>query len=152
MARMRASRVRVLTADAGDLDAWSAGEPFDAVLVDPPCSGLGTLQSRPDLRWRTSPERIADLSRVQARVLRAGAQATAPGGVLVYSVCTISRAESEDTIAAFLAERSDFALEDLSALLPAACKGPFLQTMPDRDGTDGFFIARLRRADRRDSR
>jgi 16S rRNA (cytosine967-C5)-methyltransferase len=152
MARMRASAVRVLTADAGDLNAWSAGEPFDAVLVDPPCSGLGTLQSRPDLRWRTSPERIADLSRVQARVLRAGAQAAAPGGVLVYSVCTISRAEGEDTIAAFLAERSDFALEDLSALLPAASEGPFLHTMPDRDRTDGFFIARLRRAGRRDSR
>ena len=66
---------------------------FDAVLVDPPCSGLGTLQSRPDLRWRTSPERIAALAVLQARIMRAGADATAPGGALVYSVCTISRAE-----------------------------------------------------------
>ncbi|MGI9185614.1 MAG: 16S rRNA (cytosine(967)-C(5))-methyltransferase RsmB [Solirubrobacteraceae bacterium] len=145
--RMGASAVRVVTADAADVDASS----FDAVLVDPPCSGLGTLQSRPDLRWRTSPERIADLSQIQARVLRAGAQATAPGGALVYSVCTISQAESEETIATFLADRSDFELEDLGTLLPSASQGPFLRTMPDRDRTDGFFIARLRRAGRRDN-
>ncbi|MGH2867958.1 MAG: 16S rRNA (cytosine(967)-C(5))-methyltransferase RsmB [Solirubrobacteraceae bacterium] len=153
-ARMGASGVRVVTADATDAasaDAWSAGGSFDAVLVDPPCSGLGTLQSRPDLRWRTSPERIADLTQVQARVLHAGAQATAPGGALVYSVCTISRAEGEETIAAFLAEHSEFEPEDLSALLPVASEGPFLRTMPDRDRTDGFFIARLRRAGRRDN-
>jgi 16S rRNA (cytosine967-C5)-methyltransferase len=145
--RMGAECGRVVVADAAD---WSAATPFDAVLVDPPCSGLGTLQSRPDLRWRTSPERIAALAPVQARVLRAAAAATAPGGALVYSVCTISRAESEDTIAAFLTERPEFALEDLGGLFAAGADGGFVRTMPDRDGTDGFFIARLRRAgDRR---
>ncbi len=70
-------------------------EAYDAVLVDPPCSGLGTLQSRPDLRWRTGPERIADLTGLQLAILRAGAQATRPGGTLVYSVCTISRSEGD---------------------------------------------------------
>jgi 16S rRNA (cytosine967-C5)-methyltransferase len=120
-------------------------EAYDAVLVDPPCSGLGTLQSRPDLRWRTGPERIADLKGLQLAILRAGAQATSPGGTLVYSVCTISRSEGVEVVRALLHERPEFAAQDLGELLPVAADGPFLQTMPDRDGTDGFFIARLRR-------
>jgi 16S rRNA (cytosine967-C5)-methyltransferase len=121
------------------------GRRFDAVLVDPPCSGLGTLQSRPDLRWRTTPERIAELALLQAGILRAAAQATAPGGVLVFSVCTITRSEGPELLSAFLAEREDFTPESLEALLPAAAIGPYLQTLPHREQTDGFFIARLRR-------
>ncbi|HWD74616.1 MAG TPA: 16S rRNA (cytosine(967)-C(5))-methyltransferase RsmB [Solirubrobacteraceae bacterium] len=108
-------------------------EAYDRVLVDPPCSGLGTLQSRPDLRWRTSPQRIADLAPLQAAILRAGAQATRPGGALVYSVCTISRAESEAVVADFLAGTPGWERESTR------------QLAPDADGTDGFFIARLRR-------
>ncbi|MGO9821412.1 MAG: transcription antitermination factor NusB, partial [Solirubrobacteraceae bacterium] len=90
LARMHVDCARVVIADAAE--PAPGDQRYDAVLVDPPCSGLGTLQSRPDLRWRTSPERIAELSDLQARVLRAGAEATAPHGTLVYSVCTISRA------------------------------------------------------------
>ena len=104
------------------------------MLVDPPCSGLGTLQSRPDLRWRTSPERIADLSGQQARILAAGADATAPGGTLVYSVCTISRAESDAVVDGFLSAHPGWVTE------------PPLRLAPDTDATDGFFIASLRRA------
>ncbi len=141
--RMQVGCARVEVADAGSVSPGSAG--YDAVLVDPPCSGLGTLQSRPDLRWRTSPERIAEMSLLQARILRAGAQATAPGGALVYSVCTISRAEGQAVVREFLGEHADFTAEDLSARLPDAGEGPFLQLLPHRDGTDGFFIARLRR-------
>ncbi|MEO6857354.1 MAG: 16S rRNA (cytosine(967)-C(5))-methyltransferase RsmB [Solirubrobacteraceae bacterium] len=143
LARMHV-RAEVEVADAAQ--PRPAGEQFDAVLVDPPCSGLGTLQSRPDLRWRSSPERIAELSTLQARILRAAAQATAPGGALVYSVCTISRAESEPLVAAFLAERKDFAVEELGPMLPSAAAGPYLQTLPHREGSDGFFVARLRRS------
>ncbi len=142
LARMRVGRARVEVADAG---AFDGAARFDAVLVDPPCSGLGTLQSRPDLRWRTSPERIAALSVLQARIIRAGADATAPGGALVYSVCTISRAEGVGVVESLVRERTDFEVEDLSPMLPAAALGRFLQTLPSRDGTDGFFIARLRR-------
>jgi 16S rRNA (cytosine967-C5)-methyltransferase len=134
---MGADFARVHAADAG---AWPPEPRFDAVLVDPPCSGLGTLQSRPDLRWRTSPERIAELAGVQARILRAGAGAVAPGGALVYSVCTISRAESEAVIEDFLAGAPDFRVE------PAAEGQSYQQTLPHRDATDGFFIAHLRRA------
>lgn len=142
LTRMHVGCARVEVADAA---GFTAPGRFDAVLVDPPCSGLGTLQSRPDLRWRTSPERIAALSVLQGRILRAGAQATAPGGALVYSVCTISCAEGPLVVESLLRERADFAVEDLSELLPAAAQGPYLQTLPDRDATDGFFIARLRR-------
>lgn len=141
LARMHVDCAQVLIADAAEL---RVDRPYAAVLVDPPCSGLGTLQSRPDLRWRTSPERIAELSALQTQILRAGAAATAPGGTLVYSVCTISREESVAVVERLLSERPEFAAEDLSALLPDAAQGPFLQTFPDRDRTDGFFVARLR--------
>jgi 16S rRNA (cytosine967-C5)-methyltransferase len=129
--RMHVRSAAVRTADA--LQA-PAGAGFDRVLVDPPCSGLGTLQSRPDLRWRTSPERIADLAPQQARILAAGAAAVRPGGTLVYSVCTISRAESDDVVDGFLATHPGW-----QADLP-------LRLAPDTDGTDGFFIVRLGRS------
>jgi 16S rRNA (cytosine967-C5)-methyltransferase len=120
--------------ELGDAAAPRADPPFDRVLVDPPCSGLGTLQSRPDLRWRASPEAIDDLSALQRRILDAGAAATAPGGTLVYSVCTISSAESEGVIEPFLEAHAEF---DQQA--------PARRILPHEDGTDGFFIARLRR-------
>jgi 16S rRNA (cytosine967-C5)-methyltransferase len=130
VARMRTSCVRV---QGGDAAVPRADGPFDRILVDPPCSGLGTLQSRPDLRWRRQPESIPELAALQARILAAAARALAPGGALVYSVCTISHAESEDVVDAFLREHGGFTAERR------------LQLLPHRDGTDGFYIARLRR-------
>src|SRR4051812_5163880 len=88
--RLRAESVHVVVGDAVD---FATDTPFDRVLVDPPCSGLGTLQSRPDLRWRASPEQIAELAGLQERILTAGERALRPGGALVYSVCTLSTAE-----------------------------------------------------------
>jgi 16S rRNA (cytosine967-C5)-methyltransferase len=78
-----------------------------------------------------TPERVRELARLQARILRAAATATKPGGTLVYSVCTISRAEGEDVIEAFLGEYPDFTAQERRQLLP------------HREGTDGFFIAKL---------
>jgi 16S rRNA (cytosine967-C5)-methyltransferase len=120
-ARMGATAVQVIDADGRE---YRAAEPYHRVLVDPPCSGLGTLQSRPDLRWQP---RRGDPAR-QLALLKAGAGALAPGGTLVYSVCTISRAEGHDVIA-----QAGLEVEHIR------------QTLPHRDGTDGFFIARLRR-------
>jgi 16S rRNA (cytosine967-C5)-methyltransferase len=145
VARLRADVVRVETADAA---TPRTDGPFDAVLVDPPCSGLGTLQGRPDLRWRASPEAIAELSALQQRILAAGAAALRPGGALVYATCTISPRENEGVLRAFLAEQQGFSLEDLGAQSPAlaaAGEPRALQLLPHRDGTDGFFLARLRR-------
>jgi 16S rRNA (cytosine967-C5)-methyltransferase len=129
--RMQVSCATVRVADARQPPEEPVAA-FDRVLIDPPCSGLGTLQSRPDLRWRVSPERIAALACDQARILGAGAAATRAGGTLVYSVCTISRAESDDIVDAFLSAHPEF-----------DAGGPYRRTAPDRDGTDGFFIARL---------
>jgi 16S rRNA (cytosine967-C5)-methyltransferase len=130
--RLRADRiVRVETADAAEP---RADGPFDAVLVDPPCTGLGTLQGRPDLRWRVRPEAVSELAELQLRILTAGAAALAAGGALVYATCTISPQENEQVVERLLAAQPDFALERRRQLLP------------HRDRTDGFFLARLRRA------
>jgi 16S rRNA (cytosine967-C5)-methyltransferase len=155
-ARMGARNVTVVAGDAlAGFDGAQAvqaadwGGPFDRVLLDPPCSGLGTLQSRPDLRWRAQPQRIAELAGLQRRLLSVAARQTAPGGTLVYSVCTVSAAECEQAVEGLLDERGDFEICDLGKRWPQwrCARAPaHLQLLPDRDQTDGFFIACLRRA------
>lgn len=115
--RLHAGSVRVLCGDATDLDAVAAelGGKFDRVLCDPPCTGLGTLQRHPDLRWRVGPGDPPRLRLLQDRILDQGRRFLAPGGRLVYSVCTLAPAEEP----------------------------PFAQstrTFPHSDGTDGFYI------------
>jgi 16S rRNA (cytosine967-C5)-methyltransferase len=142
---MRAGCVRAEVQDATDLNVMGS---FTRVLVDPPCSGLGTLQSRPDRRWRATAEAIAELAALQARVLEAGSALASPGGSLVYSACTISRREGEEVIQRFLEAAPEWEAEDLGDAYPGwrHDRDPrFLQLLPDRDQTDGFFIARLRR-------
>jgi 16S rRNA (cytosine967-C5)-methyltransferase len=144
--RLHANSVRVEISDA--TLPRPEGAVFDRVLVDPPCSGLGTLQARADLRWRVTPEQVSHMVETQAAILAAGARALRPGGVLVYSTCTISPAENERQIELFLARNSQFALDDLTNeqqihTHPRAPK--VLLTMPHRDRTAGFFIARMRR-------
>lgn len=149
--RLRATSVSVEVADAAQIHRARPDlmEAFDRVLVDPPCSGLGTLRSRPDLRWRTSPEAIGELAALQAGILAAGAAALRGGGTLVYSVCTISATEGVAVVDAFLRSHPAFSVQALGEQHPewADQLDPrHLQLLPDRDGTDGFFIARLRRA------
>lgn len=144
--RLGAESVTVETADAAVPRA--EGELFDRVLVDPPCSGLGTLHARPDLRWRVTPERVSELTSVQQEILAAGSRAVRPGGTLVYSTCTLSAAENEQLIEQFLYCNSEFALDDLASewLSYSHPHAPrFLLTLPSRDLTAGFFIARMRR-------
>jgi 16S rRNA (cytosine967-C5)-methyltransferase len=124
-ARMHATSVRVVHADAAAYEA----DGFDRVLVDPPCSGLGTLRSRPDLRWRTDPAQIQALVAEQRAILDAAVAALRPGGRLVYSTCTISAMENERQIRA----RADLEVESVRT------------TFPHVDDTDGFFIATMRR-------
>jgi len=143
--------VHVELADASRPRENSEQGAFDRVLVDPPCSGLGTLQAHADLRWRMTPARASQLAHLQAQILSAGAQALRPGGVLVYSTCTISSTENELQVAAFLDAHDDFALDDLSGEFPGLghpsprVPSEVALTLPHRDRTAGFFIARLRR-------
>jgi 16S rRNA (cytosine967-C5)-methyltransferase len=147
--------LRSVTVVEADAAGGGFGTGFDRVLVDPPCSDLGTLASRPDARWRKSPRQIERLSAVQDATLRNAAKALGPGGTMVYSTCTISRRENEDRVAALLAaaaagEVPALELDDLGAPAPdlaAPAEPRCLQLRPDRDRTTGFFIARLRRHD-----
>jgi 16S rRNA (cytosine967-C5)-methyltransferase len=135
-------------------DAAALHEPaiYDRVLVDPPCSDLGTLASRPDARWRKPPGSPERLARAQLAILRAGADALRPGGTLVYSTCTISPAENEAVVGALLAERTDLVTDPPASdarLWEHERVDGFTQTLPHRDGTEGFFVARLRRLETR---
>ncbi len=141
---MQTANVTVAVADAGRPRGRPAA--FDRVLLDPPCSGLGTLQARPDLRWRATPESVAGLAVEQARLLSVASGAVASGGTLVYSTCTISPAENERQIDAFLDDHADFAQVDLQPRLPGWTTGPAVLALPHVQATDGFFIAALRRA------
>jgi 16S rRNA (cytosine967-C5)-methyltransferase len=127
-ARLQAHYVEVIVQDARAVDGM-----FDGVILDAPCSNLGTLAGRPDARWRKTPQQIDELAQLQAELLDSAADNVRPGGVLVYSVCTISPREGPEQIDAFLEGRPDLA--EVSRR----------QTLPHRDGTDGFFIARLER-------
>jgi 16S rRNA (cytosine967-C5)-methyltransferase len=122
-------------------------ERYDAVLVDAPCSGLGTLREHPEIRWRRVPGDLADFTRRQSVILRSAAAHVRPGGRLVYATCTLTRAENDDIVDAFLAERGDFAASDCSDVHPVLrglvderCR---LRTFPHRHDMAGFFAARM---------
>ena len=124
------------------------------VLVDAPCSGLGTLRRNPDLKWRQHPESLDELRALQARILRQASACVAAGGRLVYATCSVLPEENERQVEAFLAENPEFKLLDAAEIVKDRCKnltllGPYLSMRPDRHGTDGFFAAVMQRADAR---
>ena len=119
---------------------------FDVVLVDAPCTGLGVVRRRPELRWRREPGDVERLAALQLALLRAAAPLVRPAGTLLYSVCTWTLAETEGVAAAFLDAAGDrFAADDTPAVAGVDGDGPGLQLDPDRDGTDGMFLARFAR-------
>jgi len=135
--RLGASNVRVVVADGRALPAELSG--FDRALVDAPCSGLGVLNRRPDLRWRAQP-----LPELQLELLLAAAERVRPGGTIVYSVCTINADESEAVVDASGLEL-DTSVADEWPQFRHARRPEFLQALPHVHGTAGFFVARLRR-------
>ncbi len=132
------ARLDVRAGDAREIDL----EPgFDAVLVDPPCTGLGVINSRPDVRWRRRPEALQELVNLQRELLTRAISLTRPGGRVVYSTCTLLAQENEDVVRAVGGTLADLTAEFPSYAhprLPGA-----LQTLPSRDGTDGFFVVRI---------
>lgn len=139
------ANVKVIEGDGAVVDL---GAGYDRVLVDAPCTGLGTLASRPDARWQRDAADIPELAGLQERLLGAGLDALRPGGRAVYSVCTISRRESEGVLERVLAGREEIDPVDLTPLAPAAadpaCEGA-LQLLPGSDAGEGFFVAALER-------
>jgi len=122
----------------------SINERFDRVLVDAPCTGLGTLYRRPDVRWRKSAGDVEELSKLQLDLLTEGARMLKRGGLLVYSTCTISMRENKLQVEKFLETNHGFSPLDAGSLLPGSLNGRYLQLYPDVHGCDGIFIAVLR--------
>lgn len=120
----------------------------DRVLVDAPCSGLGTLRRNPDLKWRQSETSVAELTAKQASILDAAATLVRPGGRLVYATCSLLTAENDAVVAAFLEKHPDFSLLPAAGLLGKqgiACEDEVLRLLPHRHNTDGFFAAAMER-------
>lgn len=145
-ARLGAAYVSAVVGDARRPPVHGA---FDAILVDAPCSGLGTLRRHPELRWRRRPEDIPRLAALQRALLDGVAPLVRPGGIIVYAVCSLTREENTDVVAKFCASHPGFVVESAAAsppALPADLVTPdgFLRTLPHRHDLDGFFAARLR--------
>jgi len=123
---------------------------FDRVLVDAPCSGLGTLRRNPDLKWRQTEMDIAELTVKQAAILDSASRLVKAGGRLVYATCSLLREENEGIVEAFLAQHPDFrcvnAVEVLAHAKVVIESAPYLQLLPHQHNTDGFFGAVLERA------
>ena len=124
---------------------------MDAVLVDAPCSGLGVIADKPDVKYRLTDEELDKLPGIQAAILDASAKCVRPGGLLVYSTCTILPEENQKQVRAFLDRHPEFAPETSEKWLPESLRGHMedgmLSILPHRDGMEGFFIARMRRRD-----
>jgi 16S rRNA (cytosine967-C5)-methyltransferase len=120
----------------------------DRVLVDAPCSGLGTLRRNPDLKWRQNAETVAELSAKQLSILEAAAKLVRPGGRLIYATCSLLRDENTAIAEAFLAQKTEFTLISVHDILKQELEstGPMLQLLPHIHGTDGFFAAVFERS------
>ena len=143
--RLGISIIEAQMCDAREIGAAYAGQA-DRVLVDAPCSGLGVLRRKPDARWKKSPEDVKTLPPLQRAILASAAEAVKKGGVLVYSTCTMEECENTAIVADFLRTHTDFMLEETGGFLPVQkTTERMVQIMPETDGPDGFFIARMRR-------
>ncbi len=122
---------------------------FDRILLDAPCTGLGIVRRKPDIKWARQTKDIESIMTLQKTLIQSVSGALKPGGVLVYSTCTVLPEENEDIIRSFLDNNDDFNTDDIAQYLPPVlaeyASGCTLQLYPNRDGIDGFFIARLRR-------
>ena len=142
--RLELDHVTAVVSDARD--AAQLGT-FDAVLVDAPCTGTGTFRRHPDARWRLRTSDLAVMGATQRAVLRAASQAVAPGGLLIYSTCSLEPEENDAQVESFLADNPGWTLEPPpeGAVPAAVLDAGRLRVLPQRHGTDGSFAARLRR-------
>jgi 16S rRNA (cytosine967-C5)-methyltransferase len=145
--------VNIVTALKNDLTkplVFGNEAGFDRILIDPPCSGLGTLWRNPDIKWKRKEGEISKFSEIQGTILHHVAPCLKKGGSLVYGTCTLTREENEEVVAKFIGEHREFEVEDLSRILPRGLKpltgeDGFFRSYTHRHGMDGFFAARLKR-------
>ncbi len=131
--RLGISIINVKTQDARALDTACIGY-YDKVMVDVPCSGLGIIRKKPDIKWQRTMEDSKALAKTQEAILETAAKYVRDGGDLLYCTCTINRIENEDVVDAFLEKHPEFSLFE-----------PYRQLLPHKDNTDGFFIAKIRK-------
>lgn len=153
-ARLGINIIEPVVLDASDLDRHCP-EKADYILVDAPCSGLGVLRRRPEIRWRKQPGEITELQKLQLQLLLSAGSCLKDGGILVYSTCTITHEENIDVVDQFLQQCREFVLNSLVGHLPEGLlqmpgtetmsKG-YIQFFPHIHGTDGFFIARFKKS------
>lgn len=147
MKRLGLENIRPMTRDASihrpDLDGT-----MDAVLLDAPCSGLGVMADKPDVKYRVTPESVAEIVQTQRKLLDAVAPYVKRGGTLVYSTCSVLKEENVRQVEAFLARHPEFELAKLPESIPAEFRqheDVGLQLLPSRDGVEGFYICRMKR-------
>jgi 16S rRNA (cytosine967-C5)-methyltransferase len=145
--RLDLTQIETYAMNASDMDFSEEFKMYDRVLVDAPCSGLGVLSKRADLRWRKSEEDIASLAVLQHDLLQSAARHVRPGGILVYSTCTTEPEENEDVATLFLQENPIFVRESVPGSVPPSMvttEGSY-QSIPFRDKIDGAFAVRFKR-------
>jgi 16S rRNA (cytosine967-C5)-methyltransferase len=138
--------IKIIAPVVCDMTEFKGG-PFDRVILDPPCSGWGTARKHADLRWSKSEGDIANLAKIQAKMIDRAARLVKPGGLLVYSTCTIMRAENDQIVENFLLSNSQFEIESADQFLPKELVNDrgFVKTYPGFDDLDGSFCVRLKR-------
>ena len=143
--RLEANNILVMAADA----RFPAIRPVDAVLIDAPCTGTGTFRRHPDARWRLRVSDLAVMAALQTSLLRAAATVVSPGGLLIYSTCSLEPEENEEQVERFLAENAGWQLEapPVGTVPSETIDGGYLRVLPHVHGSDGAFAARLRRVE-----
>jgi 16S rRNA (cytosine967-C5)-methyltransferase len=144
--RLQLKSIQTYTGDSRNLPQFA--DIADRVLLDAPCSGLGTLHRHADARWRQTPESVQELSRLQQELLTHTATFVKKGGVLVYATCTLHPVENEQVISEFLAANSDWRIDSPTMDSPYSLysqSGGGLKVWPHQQDMDGFFMIRLRK-------
>jgi 16S rRNA (cytosine967-C5)-methyltransferase len=149
VARLGLVSLCATTSDASHQLPVELRGPYDRILVDAPCSGLGTLRSHPEIKWHRNESDIKKLGHLQKHIVDQVVHYLKPGGVLVYSTCTLTKDENEDVAEDFLEHHKDFVIDDAARYLPeeagSLVRGRYYMALPHRHDTDGFFAVRMRK-------
>lgn len=144
--RLQLNSIKIVTGDSRQLDQFQG--IADRVLVDAPCSGLGTLHRHPDIRWRQTPEKIEELAILQKELLETTANWVKPQGILVYATCTLTYQENEGVIEHFLASHPHWKIDVPSPNSPVAkwmTASGSIKILPHQQDMDGFFMVKLKK-------